>query len=110
LQRGVGAGLGYSRFQAKVDDKRQTRVLGYLQGQVDIGAVPSEAGRGAHDFVVLAVELNRLAQHIRGGTVVLLPEFVGEDGHRLRFLPVDGVGRQQSATEDRWYTQSVEPI
>src|ERR1019366_7504212 len=97
--------------QPNADVKGLNRVLRNFLREVDVAITPSKARAGdAHDCVVLAHQLQVLAQHRGISVEMTLPEFVAQHDNRLRLLTIDRIGRNQSPTQGRWNTHESETI
>src|SRR2546429_3488840 len=80
-------------FQAE-DGIRDVAVTG-----VQTCALPISWRGNSHNQVVLAIQLDCLSHYIRVREEVSLPELVRQHRYRLRVLPVDRVGGQESPPE-----------
>src|SRR5450631_577170 len=111
LQRGIRAFVRYTRLETYSRVIVARRIERYLQRQVDIGIFPRKPWRrDSYNCVVLAHQLQGLSDHRVIRIEVPLPELIAQHDDRLRILPVDRIGRKQTAPKKRGHTEKVKGI
>ena len=107
----VPGGMRYSRLQSNTNVVALHEILRDFQRQIHVSVVPCEAlRRDSNNRVVLVNQLDRLPKHATIAVKVSLPELVTQHHNGLRFLPIDGIGRNQSASQRRRNSHKHETV